>query len=785
MSAAAFRLFAFVALAAGCVALWLGFLRTSGGQVGLEPAIPAVASQSIFAPSTTAAPAALARRIAPGLSLSGLVTAAACPGCTLHLGNGGLVRAQAGSGARLRKAYALLDLGSKAGSGSVVAHDVISLGRGQRPLGPVRVAQLLDGMHRVIYEVVAQPDRRLVLVSPAGGLRATPLSLPMGATVPNDGISAVALQIALKPGKSLAVYVNGVRTASVAGLTGATTAPPQFLATGIIQYTAPADAPPLTATHTQVSVSTPSAPAPPPTPAPAPAQATPAATAPAPAPAPIANTAPPTVTGTSVVGSTLTADPGSWTSSSATFAYAWQRCDANGTCGAIDGATDASYKLDAADRGAFVRVRVTATDATGSATKASAAAGPVLPLPPANVTLPTLAGDAIVGSTLTATLGTWDDSTAALVFDWRRCDSSGNCTTIDGANGLTYVLTGDDVGFQIRIRVTATNDGGSTTARSTLTAAVTKPIPVPPSATGAPFVSGSASLGATLTANPGTWTDPAATFAFQWQRCDSSGACSPLAGATSATYTPTADDLGQSLRVEVTATGTNGAAATVDSATVGPVTRPAPSASAAPRITGTPTVGATLTGDGGTWNDSSATFAYQWQRCDATGGSCAAIAGATASTYTPTTDDQGSQIRLEVTATDAAGTGVADSAPVGPVAPPAPTSTAAPSVSGDATVGSTLTAAAGTWSDPAATISYQWQSCDSTGACTPIAGAAGSTYVVAAGDVGNTIRVEVTATNAGGSGVADSAAVGPVAAAPPPATTTTTTTETTTTQTTP
>jgi len=780
MSAAAFRLLVFAALAAGSTALWLGFLRSSGGEIGTVPAIPPVASQSIFAPATTAAPSSLTRTLAPGLAVSGLVTAPACPGCTLHLGSGGLVRAQVGSGTRLRKAYALLDLGDHA-SGSVVARDVIAFGRGQRPLAPVRVAQMLDSAHRVIFELVATPDRKLHLVSPPGGLRSTPLSLPLGATVPNDGVSGVAVEIAMQRNKSVSVYVNGVRTASVDGLSGATTMAPRYLATGVIQYTAPADAPAITAVHTQVSVSTPSTPS---TPAAQQPQQQVQAPQPSPqassadTPPPLANTAPPTVSGTGVVGSMLSADAGTWSDSSATVSYQWQRCDASGTCTPIDGATDPTYKVVAADRDAFLRVRVTATAPSGIASKASAAVGPVLPLPPSSLTLPTVTGDAIVGSTLTATLGSWDDPSATLDFVWRRCDSSGSCTTIDGANGLTYTLTAADVGYTIRVRVTATNEGGSTVARSTLTAAVALPVPVPPAPNGAPFITGNTLVGATLTANPGSWTDPAATFAYAWQRCDASGTCAPIDGATGSTYTPTSADLGQTLRVEVTATGTNGASATADSATVGPVTVPAPTATSAPSIAGTPTVGATLTANAGSWSDPSATIAYQWQRCDAAGGSCTAIAGATGSSYTPTSDDAGSQLRVEVTAVNAAGTGVADSAAVGPVAQPAPpaapSSTGAPSISGDATVGSTLTASAGSWSDPSATIAYQWQRCDANGTCTAIDGATGSTYTLTSNDSGSLIRVEVAATNAGGSAVADSATVGPVADAPPaqPATTT-------------
>ena len=60
---------------------------------------------------------------------------------------------------------------------------------------------------------------------------------------------------------------------------------------------------------------------------------------------------------------------------------------------------------------------------------------------------------------------------------------------------------------------------------------------------------------------------------------------------------------------------------------------------------------------------------------------------------------------------------------------------------------------------------YQWRRCDAAGAnCVDIAGATGSTYDLTAADVGSTIRVIVTATNAGGSDSASSAASAPVTA---------------------
>ena len=138
---------------------------------------------------------------------------------------------------------------TRAASGQVLVHDVIGFGRGETPARRVRLLQVLDLSHRVIFELVAGPDRRLYLTSPPGGLRATPLVLATGAIVPNDGVSGVAVDVALKPNGWLLVSVNGMRTAAVRRLVGARTGPPRFLAAGVIGYKAPGGAgrlPPLT-----------------------------------------------------------------------------------------------------------------------------------------------------------------------------------------------------------------------------------------------------------------------------------------------------------------------------------------------------------------------------------------------------------------------------------------------------------------------------------------------------------------------------------------------------------
>jgi hypothetical protein len=80
-------------------------------------------------------------------------------------------------------------------------------------------------------------------------------------------------------------------------------------------------------------------------------------------------------------------------------------------------------------------------------------------------------------------------------------------------------------------------------------------------------------------------------------------------------------------------------------------------------ISGKAHVNFTQTASTGTWTGSPTSYAYAWFRCDATGKACTAIAGATGASYKPVAGDAGSTLRVSVSATNAYGTGTAQSAP--------------------------------------------------------------------------------------------------------------------------
>ncbi len=276
--------------------------------------------------------------------------------------------------------------------------------------------------------------------------------------------------------------------------------------------------------------------------------------------------------------------------------------------------------------------------------------------------------------------------------------------------------------------------------------------PKPPKKKQRPEISGTVEDGQLLTAASGVWkgATPIA-FGYQWQVCVKK-ACEPIAGATEPTYRVDTTEIGHSLEVVVTASNAVGGASATSKRTA--LVVPGPPVSVAPPIvSGTPAAGQTLEASTGAWVGTAPfSYHYQWLSCDLLG-ECFEIAGATSSTYTVQPLDVASSLEVVVTATNESGSATATSEAAGPVAPLPPLDSVLPSITGVLTEGQLLGALVGSWEGTGPlSFSYQWELCDvSGGECSNISEALASTLSLASGDVGRTLRVAVTASNAAGS----------------------------------
>ena len=363
---------------------------------------------------------------------------------------------------------------------------------------------------------------------------------------------------------------------------------------------------------------------------------------------------------------------------------------------------------------------------------------------------PTISGTAQVGQTLTASTSGISDSdgltNATFSYQWL----SSRDTEIAGATGAAHALVETDEGKAIKVRVSFTDDRGN---QETLTSAATGAVAARPNSTarGAPTISGTAQVGQTLTASTSGISDSDgltnAAFSYQWL----SSRDTEIAGATGAAHALVETDEGKAIKVRVSFTDDRGNQETLTSAATGAVAaRPNSTARGAPTISGTAQVGQTLTASTSGISDSdgltNAAFSYQWLSSRDT-----EIAGATGAAHALVETDEGKAIKVRVSFTDDRGNQeTLTSAATGAVAArPNSTARGAPTISGTAQVGQTLTASTSGISDSDgltnAAFSYQWLSDDAE-----INGATASSYTLVTADAGKAIKVMVSFTDDAG-----------------------------------
>jgi hypothetical protein len=180
---------------------------------------------------------------------------------------------------------------------------------------------------------------------------------------------------------------------------------------------------------------------------------------------------------------------------------------------------------------------------------------------------PTISGGTSVGDTLTGDHGSFLPGAQTYKYNWRRCppdggDGAGNCEGIVDGPDNTYVLQSGDVGFTIRLQVKAWTGPNGTGTKAVRTSNPHGPITgqgTGPTNTGLPTITGTATVGSTLTANDGSWESRfLVDFSWAWLRCDSGGNNCSATGSTANTYVVQAADQGSTLRAQEIATNPAG-----------------------------------------------------------------------------------------------------------------------------------------------------------------------------------------------------------------------------------
>ncbi|SPF81790.1 calcium-binding protein [Pseudoprimorskyibacter insulae] len=413
------------------------------------------------------------------------------------------------------------------------------------------------------------------------------------------------------------------------------------------------------------------------------------------------------------------------------LSYQWLRND-----NPISGANSGAYTLTADDIGGTITVKVSYTDAHGTAESVtSAATAAVTNTNDAPTGAVVIDGTVSLGQTLTANTSTLSDADGVgqLSYQWMR-----DGTAITGATASTYKVVTADIGSQLTV-VVSYEDGGNTqeTVTSDPTATVISGNELP---TGKVVITGTAAQHETLGIDSSTLADAngMGNLSYQWLRDGTA-----ITGAKGATYTLVTADIGKKISVKVSYTDGIGTQESVTSAATAAVSNANDGPSGTVVLTGTAKQGETLTADLSGLSDEDGlgtVFTYQWQR----GG--VDIAGATSASYTLAQADVDQAITVKVGYTDGIGTEESvTSAASAPVENINDAPVGKPIITGKVARGETVTADGSGVTDAdgiASQLFYEWFR-DGT----KIMGANSETYTIQAEDDGANLTVKLKYTD--------------------------------------
>ena len=489
----------------------------------------------------------------------------------------------------------------------------------------------------------------------------------------------------------------------------------------------------------------------------------------------------PTITGTAQVGQTLTAgttaimDADGLTSVS--YTYQWIRTAA-GVDTNISGATASTYTLVAADLGTTIKVRVSFTDDASNAetlTSAATAAVAAAPNTPPSASDGTVTTNEDTAYTFIASDFNFSDAdpgdtlesveiitlpasgTGTLALSGTPVTAGQEIAEAD-IGTLTYTPPANANGTGYASFTFKVSDGEIPSPAYTMTITVTAVNDAPTVANTIPDRSATAGTAFSYAFPANTFSDVDTGDTLTYAATKADGATLPTwltfaAGTRTFAGTPQTADVG-TVSVKVTASDGNGGSGSDDFDIMVSAASNTP-ATGAPTITGTAQVGQTLTAGTTAIMDAdglnNVSYTYQWIRVD--GGTETNISGATASTHMLVTADLGTTIKVRVSFTDdASNAETLTSAATAAVSAAANTpATGAPTITGTAQVGQTLTAGTTAIMDAdgltTPSYTYQWIRVATDNSETNIASATASTYTLVDADLGTTVKVRVSFTD--------------------------------------